>query len=94
MVFAVLPSICRPIFFFGSQIKQNEDNVATVPVLPARPVARHWMCDGVRSGFSSWRLWFQISKSWIQISEVKLPTAGLSKILPSAVPVLSFERLI
>ena len=29
MVFAVLPSFCRPIFVFGSsQMKQNDDNVA------------------------------------------------------------------
>lgn len=94
MVLAVLPSFCRPIFVFGSQIKQNEDNVATVPVLPARPVARHsWMCDGVRSGFSSWRIWFQISKSWIQISEVKLPVQNTS-ICSSSSQHRSFERLI
>lgn len=85
MVFAVLPSICRPIFFFGSsQIKQNEDNVATVPVLPARPVARHsWMCDGVRSGFSSWR---HASDFKVMDPNFWSEASWLSKILPSAVP--------
>lgn len=77
------------LFSFSGLLKWNRTTTTwqRVPVLPARPVARHsWMCDGVRSGFSSWRHAsdFKVMQchAMIQISEVKL--LWLS----------SFERLI